>query len=569
MATVAVEDSMTDRRRVIAGGGAVLAGLVVVAILAVGLGVVRVGSGGPAAAAGPPQFVEESVAAGLVQTYDGGPDDATGGGVAVFDCDGDGRPDVYVAGGEGPAALFHDDSPVGGALRFSRRADPVTDLPDVTGAYPIDIDGDGNVDLAVLRLGHSTLLRGLGGCRFAPADATWSFTGGDGFATAFSATWEGSNTLPTLALGRYLTLDATGAATLDCADDSLFRPASPGGSVYGAAIPLAPGFCALSMLFSDWSRTGQRDLRITNDAHYYDPTVGEDQLWRIPTGGTPRLYTAADGWTTLQIEGMGIASQDVTGDGYPDIFLTSQADNKLQTLTSGAARPAYTDIGGTRGVTAAQPFTGGDVLPSTAWHPEFVDVNDDGYMDLFISKGNVDAQPDFAAKDPSNLFLGQPDGTFVEAADRAGILDYDRGRGAALADFNLDGLPDLIEVHFGAPVKLWRNVGAGDATTPAPMGHWLELAVTEPGPNRNAIGGWLDVRVGERTTTTELTIGGGHISGELGWLHAGLGTATTADVRIEWPDGEIGPWMSVSADRFSTIERGATSAQVWPLPVTP
>ena len=73
-----------------------------------------------------------------------------------------------------------------------------------------------------------------------------------------------------------------------------------------------------------------------------------------------------------------------------------------------------------RGVTLAQPFAGGDVRPSTAWHPQFEDVNNDGFIDLFVSKGNVSAQPDYAARDPSDLLLGQPDGTFVEAAEAAG-----------------------------------------------------------------------------------------------------------------------------------------------------
>jgi enediyne biosynthesis protein E4 len=69
----------------------------------------------------------------------------------------------------------------------------------------------------------------------------------------------------------------------------------------------------LSMLFSDWSRSGQRDLRMTNDRHYYRD--GGDQLWRIAPGEPPRLYTEADGWRALRIWGMGIASEDVTGDG--------------------------------------------------------------------------------------------------------------------------------------------------------------------------------------------------------------------------------------------------------------
>ena len=92
----------------------------------------------------------------------------------------------------------------------------------------------------------------------------------------------------------------------------------------------------------------------------------------------------------MQIWGMGIASRDVTGDGLPDVYLTSQGDNKLQTLLAGPATPTYRDIALRRGVVAAQPVNGGDPLPSTAWHPEFEDVNNDGFMDLFVSKGNVD-----------------------------------------------------------------------------------------------------------------------------------------------------------------------------------
>ena len=89
---------------------------------------------------------------------------------------------------------------------------------------------------------------------------------------------------------------------------------------------------------------------------------------------------------------MGIASQDVTGDGLPEVFLTSQGDNKLQTLAAGTERPEYRDIALRLGVTAQRPYTGGDILPSTAWHPEFADVNNDGVSDLLVTKGNVDAQ---------------------------------------------------------------------------------------------------------------------------------------------------------------------------------
>ena len=176
------------------------------------------------------------------------------------------------------------------------------------------------------------------------------------------------------------------------------------GDRYDTPIALSPAYCTLSLLFSDWDRTGERDLRVANDRHYY--LDGSEQLWEIAPGAAPHLATEADGWRPLQIWGMGIASHDLTGDGKPEVFVTSQGDNKLQTLDDGATGPAYHDMAIEVGATAAQPYTGGDVLPSTAWHPEFADVNDDGFIDLFVTKGNVEAQIDNAARDPSNLLIG-------------------------------------------------------------------------------------------------------------------------------------------------------------------
>ncbi|MGZ6315103.1 MAG: FG-GAP repeat domain-containing protein, partial [Candidatus Limnocylindrales bacterium] len=185
---------------------ALLAAGAAVVLIAIG-GIVLVNlPGSPVAALPPPHFVEEARAAGVDQVYDGDFTYSVGGGMAVFDCNDDGKPDMYIAGGKNPAALYRNSGPVGGALQFSPVHDPVTDLTGVNGAYPIDIDGDGRVDLAVLRFGESVLLRGLGDCRFERANEAWSFDGGDAWTTAFSATWEGADALPTLALGRYLTM---------------------------------------------------------------------------------------------------------------------------------------------------------------------------------------------------------------------------------------------------------------------------------------------------------------------------------------------------------------------------
>ncbi len=535
--------------------------------LAVGIAVAAVGAGaavlalgrgdpGPLVTLDPPRFVDEARAAGLIHSYDGGFEYYVGGGVAVFDCDDEGLPDVYVAGGASPAALFRNRSEVGGTLAFEREPDAATDLTGVTGAYPLDVDGDAVVDLAVLRRGENVLLRGLGGCRFERANEAWGFAGGDAWTTAFSATWEIGAGWPSLAFGNYLDESTTDHERL-CSDSRLYRPRAGGG--YGPPTTLSPGWCSLSMLFSDWDRSGARDLRVSNDRHYYsDYSPGQEQLWRVRPAEEPRLYTADDGWQPLRIWGMGIASHDVTGDGHPDYYLTSQADNKLQTLADGAAgagRPEYRDMALERGATAHRPHHGGESLPSTAWHAEFDDVNNDGLMDLFVAKGNVEAQEGYATRDPNNLLLGQPDGTFAEAAEDAGIVHFARTRGAALADFNLDGMLDLLEVNRRQNMTLFRNVGWGTAAAPAAMGNWLAVTPRQPGGNRFAVGAWAQVRVGDRLVERELVVGGGHGGGQLGPVHFGLGRASAAEVRVIWPDGEVGDWRRVEANQVVVIER--------------
>ena len=493
---------MSRNLRLVLAGGVLL--VAVVAVGAAALVVTRTPT--PTVALPAPRYVDVTAASGLEHTYGGGYEASIGGGLAVLDCDDDLRPDLYVAGGDHPSALFRNESTPGGGPRFARVDDPVTGLEAVTGAYPLDVDADGHADLVVLRVGGLEVLRGLGDCRFEPANDALGLPEVDGWLTAFSATWEREDALPTLALGRYLTLLPSGESTYECAGNELLRPGTDG-TRYEAALALDPGYCSLSMLFSDWDGSGRRDLRVSNDRQYYDYVNGQEQLWRMTPGEAPRLYTADDGWVQMQIWGMGIASQDLTGDGLPEVYLTSQADNKLQTLATGPAQPTYRDIALKRGVLGTNPVNGGDPLPSTAWHPAFEDVNNDGFVDLYVSKGNVAEQEGYATRDPSNLYIGQPDGTFTEQAEPAGIVTYERGRGAAVVDLDMDGLLDLVEVKLDAPVRVWRNVGAGDAAGPTPMGSWLGVRLRQPGANRDAIGALIEVQVGDAILRREVIVG--------------------------------------------------------------
>jgi hypothetical protein len=283
-------------------------------------------------------------------------------------------------------------------------------------------------------------------------------------------------------------------------------------------------------------------------------------MWRVAAGTEPSLYTDKDGWKYLRIWGMGIAGNDLDGDTYPEYFLTSMADNKLQTLievpAEGKPKPGYKDIAYVKGVTAHRPYMGDDLRPSTGWHTQFEDVNNDGYVDLFIAKGNVAKMPDFAEKDPNNLLVQGADGEFAEAGGTSGVGDPGVSRGAALADFNLDGLVDLLVVNRWETAKIWRNTTEG-------AGNWVQLKLQQPDANRNAVGAWIEVKSGDRLQRREITVGGGHVSGQAGWIHFGIGAAETAEIRVQWPGGEWSEPYAVAANGFSVLERGKAEATPW------
>lgn len=515
-----------------------------------------------------PRFAEETQGSGLRSRYDGDWEFMVGGGVSTFDCNADKLPDVFLSGGSNKAVLYRNTSPVGGSLKFVRAGNSGLELEGVTGAYPLDIDADGMPDLAVLRVGQNHLYRGVGNCRFERADARWNFEPGDDWSAAFAATWERGNWMPTLAVGNYIDRTRTEFPWGSCTPNQLYRPESnrpdSSGTRYARPTALKPSFCALSMLFTDWNRSGRSALRVSNDREYYKG--GQEQLWDMHA--TPKLFNEDDGWRLLRIWGMGIASYDLNGDTFPEYYLTSMADNKLQTLASGPNQPTYADVAFKRGVTAHRPYTGDEVKPSTAWHAQFEDVNNDALVDLFVAKGNVARMPDFAMNDPNNLLLQRADGTFLESGDQAGVASVARGRGAMLVDLNLDGLLDLFVVNRWEVAQVWRNLGAADVTSTSstnamsakPLGRWLQLELSQPGGNRNAIGSWVEVELPNRTAPQnilrrEITVGGGHASGHLGWIHFGLGDASEARVRVQWPDGKWSAWQAVKADRFYRFDR--------------
>ncbi|MHC0054743.1 ASPIC/UnbV domain-containing protein [Actibacterium sp. D379-3] len=494
-----------------------------------------------------PAFLDRAAALGLDHRYTGGWEHFVGGGVAAFDCDGDLLPELYAAGGSAPAALLRNrTAPRGATLDFTADTPDALALTGVIGAYPLDVDSDGRLDLFVLRVGESRLLKGGPDCAFAPFPDDLGFTTENRWSTAFSATWEAGQTLPTLAIGNYVDRDNPEGPFGTCDVNLLYRP---DGARYGPPVTLAPGYCALSMLFSDWGRTGHADLRVSNDRHYYI-RGGQEQMWAMASA--PRLYDAGDGWQRYMLWGMGIASRDINGDGLPEVYLSSMGDQKLQMLAPGATGPDYRDATYARGTTAHRPYIGDDGRPSTGWHVAFGDTGNDGRDDIFIAKGNVEQMPGSAMKDPNNLLLQQPDGRFAEAGAEAGIASMARSRGAALVDMNLDGLLDLAVVNRRAPMEVYQNVTEG-------AGHWLQIALHQPAPNVNAVGAWIEVDTGGAVQAREVTVGGGHASGAAGFQHFGLGAVRQVRLRVIWPDGVASDWVQIVADQIATVTRNGAA----------
>jgi len=459
-------------------------------------------------------------------TYAGGWEHFVGGGVAAFDCNGDALPELFLAGGEEPALFLGND----GGFAFSPL--PFPDISRTTGAYPLDINGDGYLDLYVMRAAPDIVLRGGPNCTFTDMTADLGLTPTDQWTTSFTAWWDGDGR-PTMAVGHYV--DRTNPdGPFGACDTNLIL--WPDGEKYRQEV-LEPGFCALSMLAAFDAR-GRKTLRISNDRHYYVHD-GYEQMWDI---GEQRFLTEEDGWKHVSLWGMGIASRDLTGDGRDEVMLTSMADQLLQIAQpDGTYAPAPFTIG----TYAHRPYQGDDGRPSTGWHAQFGDVDNDGRPDLFIAKGNVDQMASNAIHDPNNLLMQQADGTFVEMAPQAGVNTDERSRGAALADLDNDGRLDLVVVNRRAPVELYRNVTEG-------TGHWLAVDLGQSGGNRNAIGAVVVVNGQSQQTT----VGGGHAGGQAVPLHFGLGDAKTATISATWPDGSRQD-LTAQVDQTVTIRKTA------------
>ncbi len=84
----------------------------------------------------------------------------------------------------------------------------------------------------------------------------------------------------------------------------------------------------------------------------------------------------------------------------------------------------------------------------------------------------------------------------------------------------------------------------------------IGLKLLQKGTNRDGLGSWIETKFGDKVLRREITSGGGHVSGGVGWWHFGLGGQTTTEVRVLWPDGVAGDWQKMNAGEFYILQRG-------------
>jgi hypothetical protein len=247
--------------------------------------------------------------------------------------------------------------------------------------------------------------------------------------------------------------------------------------------------------------------------------------------------------------GMGVDLADVDGNLLPDLWVTNyyRENNNLYRNLGGGI---FTDV-----ASAAPP--GGINRHQVCFGTGLVDVNNDGWRDVFVTNGHVLRYPeketpgaDRAQADQLFLNLGQ--GQFRDASAEAGPWFSSRhvGRGAAFGDIDNDGDLDILLVPNEGPVALLRNEGGNRE-------NWLQLRLQGRSSNRDGIGARIDVTAGARTTRHELRSAYSYCSASDLRVHVGLGSARSADrVEIRWPSGQVDSFTAIPANRLYTVTEG-------------
>jgi hypothetical protein len=528
-------------------------------------------------------FKEVAAAAGLTAvTVFGGREtnryllETTGTGVALFDYDGDGFLDVFLVNGTTLEGFPKGQEPINHLYRNRRDGT----FEDVTaraglgasgwgqGVCTGDYDNDGHEDLFVTYYGQNRLYRNRGDGTFEDVTARAGLRDKRirwGTGCAF-LDYDRDGKLDLL-VANYIDLDLATAPTPDsglCRYKGVKVACGPPGLTGGknvlyhnrgdgtfedvsdkAGITKASGTYGLGVSTLDFDDDGWVDAYVANDSN---PSA----LYRNNHDGTFTDIGVTSGCAYSQDgkpqAGMGVAIGDYDHSGTMDIFKTNFAGD-TSTLYSNSGQGFCDDRTFAAGIGVNTRWLG--------WATAFVDLGNDGWLDLFLANGHVypevaQLKTEAAYAQRKVVYLSRGNGRFEDVTEQLGApaTTPRAARGAAFGDIDNDGDVDIVITNVNAPPDLFRtDTEAGR--------HWLLVKLVGTTSNRSAIGARVGCTAGGMTQWQEVRGGGSYISQNDLRAHFGLGETTKADrLWVRWPNGLEEEWRDVAADQILTLREG-------------
>ena len=235
------------------------------------------------------------------------------------------------------------------------------------------------------------------------------------------------------------------------------------------------------------------------------------------------------------ISGMGADFGDIDGDGRPDLVMTGLKNETYEVFLNRGGG-SFDDGSASTGLLAlSRPWSG--------WGCGLVDLDNDGWLDLFVAGGGFEAK----AAQPNRIFRNSGR-KFADVSDLAG-KEFARPRlhrGVVFADFDRDGRLDVAVTAIGERMELWWNR--------SPRKHWLQLRLKGKHSNRSAMGAQVTCKSASRTQARCVTNCLGYASSSDLTVHFGLGEDRKTNVEIRWPSGTTQKLGEINADQRLEVE---------------
>jgi hypothetical protein len=503
-----------------------------------------------------------------------------GSGVALFDCDNDGRLDLFLVNG----APYTDPTPPGFIPQKSSPQDwnrmyhqkPDGTFEDITeksglkgmgygmGVAVADYDNDGYEDLFVTAYGSNRLYHNNGDCTF--TDVTEKAgVAGSGWST--SATWIDldNDGLLDLVVERYVTWDWNDVWCGEhregyrgiCHPD-VFPPISmlvyhnDGNGHFnevGRKLGLDKPAKALGIAIADYDRDGRSDIYVANDSM-------PEFLFHQKADGTFE-EVGLESETAVNSEGqtyagMGVDFADYDNDGWPDLVVTDLANQRYALY--------HNNRDGTFDYASLPSGIGSMTLLHSGWGSRFVDYDNDGWKDLLIAQGhdmdNIETvSPQLHYREPV-LLARNNRGKFADVSGISGDIFHDAwvGRGLAIGDIDNDGRIDAVVSTNGGSVHILHN----ETVT---ANHWITLRLVGHKSNRDGIGAVIKLVTGQGPQWVTVTTSGSYLSASDPRAHFGLGNDPIAtSIEIKWPSGIVQALDNVKGDQQVQIDEPAGSS---------